>query len=188
MRGPDRRSAPGGADGPSVPAARHAVEARTPDDPPASPASDTATVVLRPLTAADLPRVLQIEAESFAVPWRRDTFDGLMARGDSDLIAAECGGVLCGYAAIWTILDQSELGDVAVAPEHRGRGVGRRLVQAAMEHARARGAGEIFLEGRESNKGAIRLYEEMGFEVIDRRRRYYTRPVEDALVMRAPLV
>lgn len=159
-----------------------------PGDPATPPSGEAAPIVLRALTAADLPRVLEIEAESFAVPWRRDTFDGLMARDDSDLVAAVCDGELCGYAAIWTILDQSELGDVAVAPGHRGRGVGRRLVQAAMEHARARGAREIFLEVRESNKGAIRLYEEMGFEVIDRRRRYYTRPVEDALVMRAPLV
>lgn len=144
-------------------------------------------VSFRPLTRADLPRVLEIETASFAVPWSRSTFEGLLARRDSDLIAAVRRGHLAGYAVVWTIMDQSELGNVAVAPRERGRGIGRRLVEVALERARARGAAECFLEVRESNRGAIRLYESFGFEVLDRRRRYYTRPVEDAFVMRARL-
>lgn len=144
-------------------------------------------VSFRPLTRADLPRVLEIEAASFAVPWSRSTFEGLLARRDSDLIAAVRSGELAGYAVVWTIMDQSELGNVAVAPHERGRGIGRRLVEVALARAGVRGAAECFLEVRESNRGAIRLYESMGFEVLDRRRRYYTRPVEDAFVMRARL-
>lgn len=146
-----------------------------------------AGVSVRDLTRRDLPAVLEIERASFSVPWRPSTFEGLLARGDTDLLAAELEGRLCGYAVCWTILDQSELGNVAVRADERGRGVGRRLVEAALERARGRGAEECYLEVRESNQTARQLYQKLGFEVVGTRRRYYTRPVEDALVMRVVL-
>jgi ribosomal-protein-alanine N-acetyltransferase len=145
-------------------------------------------VLIRRMTASDLPRVLEIESASFAVPWRRSTFGGLLARHDADLLAAEAGGELVGYAVVWTILDESELGNVAVAQDQRGRGTGRLLVKTALAHARARGSRECFLEVRASNQAARKLYEAMGFEVVGRRRAYYTRPVEDAYVMRVELL
>jgi ribosomal-protein-alanine N-acetyltransferase len=77
---------------------------------------------------------------------------------------------------------------VAVALEERGRGTGRRLIEAALERVRQRGARECFLEVRESNVIARSLYERCGFQAIGRRRSYYTRPVEDALVMRRDLL
>lgn len=139
---------------------------------------------IRPLAPADLPRVLEIEGAAFSTPWSNSTFRGLLHRGDTDLVAAEREGKLVGYAAAWTVVDQSELGNVAVAEEARGGGVGRALVVGILERIRARGARECFLEVRESNEVAQGLYRRMGFEVVGRRRGYYTRPVEDALVMR----
>lgn len=147
-----------------------------------------AGVRIRPLVAGDLPRVIEIENSSFSTPWRRPTFESLLARRDSDLIAADGPGGLAGYAVVWTIVDQSELGNVAVAREHRGRGIGRLLVRTALDRAAARDAEDCFLEVRASNLAARALYESCGFEVIGRRRRYYTKPVEDALVMRAHLL
>lgn len=139
---------------------------------------------LRDLRADDLPRILEIEQASFSTPWRRSTFEGLLRRGDADLIGATAEGRLVGYAITWTIMDQAELGNVAVMGEVRGRGLGRTLVLAALERVRSRGARECFLEVRESNHTARRLYESLGFVAIGRRRRYYSSPVEDALVMR----
>lgn len=147
-----------------------------------------ADVRIRPLQQTDLPRVLEIENASFTTPWRRSTFEGLLRRGDSDLVAAEIAGELIGYAIVWTILDQSELGNVAVRTDHRGRGTGGLLVRTALDRARRRGAHDCFLEVRASNRRAQALYASCGFEVIGRRRRYYTNPVEDALVMRAHLL
>lgn len=147
-----------------------------------------AGVRIRPLDAADLAHVLEIENASFTTPWRRPTFEGLLKRRDSDLIAAESREELVGYAIVWTIMDQSELGNVAVRADHRGRGTGALLVRTALERARSRGAHDCFLEVRASNRGAQELYRSCGFEVIGRRRRYYTSPVEDALVMRAHLL
>ena len=81
----------------------------------------------------------------------------------------------------------NQLKNVAVAGEARQRGLGKVLVEAALARVRQRGARECFLEVRESNLVARRLYEGLGFASIGRRRRYYSRPVEDALVMRVAL-
>ena len=139
---------------------------------------------IRPMVAADLPRVMEIENACFSTPWKEPTFQGLMRRTDTDLFAAELDGRLVGYAACWTVIDQSELGNVAVATEARGRGVGGALVEAVIDRVTARGAAECFLEVRESNRGAQQLYRQRGFVVVGRRRSYYAHPIEDALVMR----
>ena len=103
-------------------------------------------LVVRPLRASDLAQVMAIEQASFSTPWRDTTFAGLLERGDADLFGAEQAGRLVGYAVCWIILDQSELGNVAVAPDARGLGVGRRLVEAVLARVRERGAKECFLE------------------------------------------
>ena len=150
--------------------------------PPALPAWE-----IRDLTRDDLAAVMEIESVSFSTPWRRTTFAGLLAREDTDLLAATDGERLVGYAICWTIIDQAEIGNVAVEPRSRGHGIGRLLVEAALARVRRRGARECFLEVRESNLGAQALYRQCGFDVVGRRRRYYTHPVEDALVMRVEL-
>lgn len=144
-------------------------------------------VQLRLLRLDDLPRIMEIERQSFSVPWQRNTFESLLRRNDTDLLGAEREGVLIGYAICWTTLDEAELGNVAVAPEARGAGVGDLLVSSMLERVRARGARVCFLEVRESNLAAQRLYGRRGFETIGRRRGYYSRPMEDALVMRLQL-
>ena len=145
------------------------------------------TLRVRDITRADLPAVLAIERASFSMPWRESTFENLLHRADTDSIAAVEEERLIGYAICWTIVDQAELGNVAVAPGGRGRGVGHTLVDAALRRARKRGAGECFLEVRESNQAAQALYAKCGFEPVGKRRRYYSNPTEDALVMRARL-
>jgi ribosomal-protein-alanine N-acetyltransferase len=127
---------------------------------------------------------MEIEIASFSTPWREKTFRGLMRRADTDLFVAEEDGHVVGYAACWTVVDQSELGNVAVAHEARGRGFGGALVDEVVRRVRERGAQELFLEVRESNRGAQSVYRERGFAVISRRRAYYSSPTEDALVMR----
>lgn len=139
---------------------------------------------IRSLKQDDLPRILQIEQASFSVPWRQSTFEGLLRRSDTDLLGAERGGELIGYAVSWTVVDQAELGNIAVAPEARGDGAGAVLLNAMMQRLAARGARECFLEVRVSNQTAQRLYTRHGFEVIGERPRYYTQPLEDAFVMR----
>ena len=139
---------------------------------------------IRAMTTADLPRVLEIENACFSTPWKDATFRGLMRRTDTDLYVAELEDRIVGYSACWTVIDQSELGNVAVAPEARGRGVGGTLVDVVVERVKERGAHELFLEVRESNLVAQSIYRDRGFSVVGRRRSYYAQPTEDALVMR----
>jgi ribosomal-protein-alanine N-acetyltransferase len=76
-----------------------------------------------------------------------------------------------------------ELENIAVLPEYRRRGLARRLLSALLKQARLQGAERIFLEVRESNLAAIRLYEAAGFQQLGRRREYYLNPTEDALTL-----
>jgi ribosomal-protein-alanine N-acetyltransferase len=140
---------------------------------------------IRLLREPDLQRVMEIEQECFSTPWKEATFRGLMKRSDTDLLVAEAAdGWIAGYAACWTVIDQSELGNVAVAAAARGMGVGGALVDAVVERIKDRGAMECYLEVRESNEAAQSLYRQRGFVVVGRRPRYYSLPTEDALVMR----
>jgi ribosomal-protein-alanine N-acetyltransferase len=139
---------------------------------------------IRRLRPEDLPRVLEIESASFSTPWKDATFRSLLLRADCDVFAAERDGALLGYAACWTVLDQAELGNVAVAAEARGQGIGTALVEQVLRTVRARGATECFLEVRVSNQGAQGVYRRLGFAAVGRRRDYYAAPKEDALVMR----
>ncbi|HET9982889.1 MAG TPA: ribosomal protein S18-alanine N-acetyltransferase [Longimicrobiales bacterium] len=136
---------------------------------------------------ADLPRVMEIEYACYSMPWNESTFRGLLRRSDADLFVIETAGVVAGYAVFWSVLDQGELGNVAVSPEWRRRGLARRLLDAVFARARERRIREVFLEVRVSNLGAQDLYRRYGFREVGRRRNYYMEPVEDALVMRKDL-
>jgi len=135
----------------------------------------------------DVPAVHRIERLSYSVPWSELTFRGLLQRGDSELVVAEVAGQLAGYAVFWQVLDQGELGNVAVDPAWRRLGLARRLIDRVMARAAARGVRELFLEVRPSNRGARLLYESFGFVQVGQRRNYYQEPVEDAVVMRVLL-
>jgi ribosomal-protein-alanine N-acetyltransferase len=140
---------------------------------------------VRGLREDDVPRVVEIERECFSTPWREDTFHGLLRREDADVLVAETAdGRVMGYAVCWTVIDQSELGNLAVSPAARGAGIGGALVDAVVDHIRDRGAAECYLEVRASNEAAQTLYRHRGFVPVGRRPRYYSLPPEDALVMR----
>lgn len=144
-------------------------------------------VTLRTMVSADLPAVVAIENASYSMPWGESTFRALLRRGDADLIVAEMGITIVGYAVWWHTLDQGELGNVAVEAEHRRHGIGARLVQESVLRATKRQVRELFLEVRQSNRGARELYTRIGFQPVGVRRGYYIRPTEDAIVMRLAL-
>lgn len=150
-------------------------------------AENAGDVRIRPARGEDLPVIHRIEKASYSVPWSRTTFRNLLDRMDTDSIVAEIGHEVVGYAISWFVLDQGELGNIAVAEKHRREGIGRLLIDAALERARARGVREIYLEVRRGNSGAQRLYRETGFRQVGVRRNYYVQPQEDALVMRHDL-
>lgn len=146
--------------------------------------STVAGFTIRKMRSTDIPRVMEIELATFTMPWSEATFRGLLRRTDSDLFVADRSGSVIGYAVFWSVTDQGELGNVAVSPLHRGKGIGTRLVEAVLDRAAEKGVREIFLEVRRSNYGAQDLYKSFGFVEVGRRRNYYLEPLEDALVMK----
>ncbi|HEX6135363.1 MAG TPA: ribosomal protein S18-alanine N-acetyltransferase [Longimicrobiales bacterium] len=143
-----------------------------------------ADVQLRDMTSTDVPGVVAIERASYTMPWSEATFHGLLRRRDAEMVTADAEGVVVGYAAFWCVVDQGELGNVAVTAAWRGAGIGGRLVEEVLRRAARRGVREVFLEVRPSNTVARRLYEQLGFRPVGRRRDYYQRPLEDAIVLR----
>ena len=135
----------------------------------------------------DLRQVLHIERRSFTVPWSESTFRGLLRRQSAALLVAERGREVVGYAVLWFAADECELGDLAVLPEERRLGLGRWILDGALAEAARRGAARVYLEVRESNTAARRMYERAGFDVAGVRVDYYTEPVEDAILMARPL-
>ena len=136
------------------------------------------------MRAGDVRSVVRIETEAFTSPWREDTFSNLIGQvGVESLVMTHSDGGVIGYAVLWCVLDQGELANIALAPDHRGKGLGGLLLERAMEVAQSRGVRELYLEVRASNTRAIALYDRFGFEQVGRRRAYYDDPKEDALVM-----
>ncbi|MEK6255149.1 MAG: ribosomal protein S18-alanine N-acetyltransferase [Gemmatimonadales bacterium] len=146
-----------------------------------------ARLTVRAMRLADLDEVMVIERRSFSAPWEESTFRGLMRRPSAALLVAETDDELTGYSVMWFAADEGELGDIAVVPERRGEGIGRRLLRESLSVAASRGTRSLYLEVRESNDVARRLYEKVGFNVVGVRKQYYTEPVEDAIVMRLDL-
>jgi [ribosomal protein S18]-alanine N-acetyltransferase len=102
------------------------------------------------------------------------------------LVAEGDGGVL-GYIVGRAVRDQSEILNLGVTLNARRRGIGASLVRQLLASFAVAGVREVFLEVRESNLAAQGLYRAFGFHDVGRRRRYYRRPVEDAVIFRAAI-
>ncbi len=152
-------------------------------------AASRTDVRIEPMTVSDLPEVLCIEAVSFGLPWTREMFERELARGSlSELLVARSleGGApppLVGYLCAWVVTDELHINNLAVDPRWRRRGVATWLLREALERGRARQARRAFLEVRVSNLGAQALYAKLGFTRTGIRKRYYSHPVEDAVLM-----
>lgn len=146
----------------------------------------TSGLRIRPVAEGDLEEIGRIEKTSFADAWSVSDFRSVMNISQAIFLVAadETSGRLAGYVVMLAVLDESEVLNIAVDPPRRGASVGARLLDAALAEAESRGSRATFLEVRESNAAARRLYESRGFVEISRRPRYYRSPVEDALVLR----
>jgi [ribosomal protein S18]-alanine N-acetyltransferase len=140
------------------------------------------------VTERDLPAVAAIERQAFSDPWSEKSFREALAHPSIYFVAARGdGGEVLGYVVAWFVADEGQIANLAVSPAGWGAGIGRSLLDASLREAVLRKATEVYLEVRESNERARRLYRSRGFEEVGRRRGYYRRPVEDAIVLRRTL-
>jgi [ribosomal protein S18]-alanine N-acetyltransferase len=126
-----------------------------------------------PARAGDDENLAGIHARSFAMPWGEADFARFAADPLVDIYIACDGRRVAGFIILRTVADEAEILSVAVAPAWRRRGAGKRLVEKACAAAETRGARAVFLEVAKTNKGAIQLYERLGFACVGRRERYY---------------
>lgn len=147
---------------------------------------------MRAMTREDVDAALAIEQAVQPYPWSRGNFADALDSGYLGLVSeasAEAGGGLQGFVVLMPGVGEAELLNIAVAASQQRRGLGRRLLEAALAVSRERGWGRVFLEVRAGNLPAIALYRSAGFAEIGVRRGYYrnAQGSEDALVMACEL-
>jgi ribosomal-protein-alanine N-acetyltransferase len=145
-------------------------------------------ITVRAAAEADLAAIHAIERLSFGDPWSLEGFRDLLEHPRAKMeVAIGADAEVLGYAVAWYVADESEIANIAVAPAARRNGVGALLLDRILRAAAAFGAKTVFLEVRESNEGARKLYEARDFAIAGRRVKYYRTPDEDALIMRRDL-
>jgi len=142
--------------------------------------------VIRPMIESDLAAVLVIEQASFSTPWKRDHFLHEIAAPHSYPYVAECGAVVAGYVCLTALFEEAQILDIAIAPDKRGRGLARKLMEYAIGLAIDKGAELLALEVRSTNTAAISLYERLGFVRTGCRLKYYEGK-DDAVLMEKTL-
>ena len=125
-------------------------------------------MILREMLVDDLDQVMKIENELFSPPWTKEGFFTYLTRKDAMFLVVE---------------EKGEITNVAVRPDRQKEGIGHFLMDSLIRLAEQQGVTTIHLEVRTGNGTAIRLYERMGFTKDGIRKKYYTDPVEDALLM-----
>ena len=149
--------------------------------------SPVTTIELRRLALDDLLAIEEIERRSYPTPWSRSMFAGELAKPSSICLGAFEAegedGALVGYLIVSRYVDAWHVMNVAVDPDHRGRGVATMLLERLFELTADDARRGYTLEVRVSNEQAISLYERLGFRSRGLRRGYYTDNREDALIM-----
>lgn len=137
-------------------------------------------IAIRSFEPTDLPRVLEMETANQPQPWTEGIFnDELSAENRTYLVADDDKPV--GFGGVMIVGDEAHVTNLLVDPEHRGQGLGRRLMIGLIEAAVAEGARHMTLEVRSQNVAARALYSSLGFAPVGVRRNYYTD--DDALIL-----
>lgn len=137
----------------------------------------------RKMTEQDCEAVADLYQQCFSHPWTlagiREMFT---SEGYISHVAVD-GEEIIGYVGMKTVLDEADITNVAVSPDHRKKGIAHELLKILLNQAEEMGIVSIFLEVRASNIAAITLYDHAKFTECGRRKKYYQEPEEDALVM-----
>jgi [ribosomal protein S18]-alanine N-acetyltransferase len=143
---------------------------------------------IRRMVSTDLDAVVEIEREVFLFPWTRGNFSDSIESGYHCLILEQAGEVF-GYGVMTIGAEEAHLLTLSVAAGSQRKGWGERLLREFIHIAKERLARTMFLDVRESNRSAARLYERLGFRQIAKRRGYYPAMGgrEDSLVMELEL-
>lgn len=142
------------------------------------------TMTFRMMETEDIEQVLNVEKQSFTLPWTREAFFNELNHNEYAVyLVIEDDGKIAGYCGAWIVIDESHITNIAILPEYRGQKLGEALLRKMIEISVSMGVVRMTLEVRVSNAVAISLYEKLGFQKGGIRKRYYTDNQEDAYVM-----
>lgn len=139
------------------------------------------------MDACHVAQVAALEAVCFRDPWSERSVASELTNPLSCWLVAVDGETVLGYIGSQTVLDESDVMNVAIHPDHRRKGIAQALVTALADALRERGSCKLTLEVRSSNASAISLYEKLEFRQIGLRKNYYRNPREDALILQKEL-
>lgn len=136
------------------------------------------------MTFEDCAQVYLLLEKCFTVPWSYQDIKDMFVRPGYYNLVARKEKKLVGYIGILAVLDEADITNVAVDPGFRRMHIGTALLNGLLALAREEKIEHIFLEVRQSNQAAIRLYENAGFSAVDIRKNYYEQPQEDAVILK----
>ncbi|MBE8954400.1 MAG: ribosomal protein S18-alanine N-acetyltransferase [Quinella sp. 2Q5] len=144
---------------------------------------ETARLVFRPMTTDDADKLAALDAQCFkqADAWNSGDFFSAAMDANFAFVVGERGGEIVACAGAEISADQAEVETVAVAPEFRGRGVGKKLLAELLDVLTGRGVTFVVLEVRPSNAAAVKLYDSFDFQIVERAENFYGD--EDAWIM-----
>ena len=141
-------------------------------------------MILETMNAAHVGQIAELEKICFSDPWSERSIASELENKLAFWLVAKEGETVAGYIGSQTVMDETDMMNVAVHPDFRRQGVAEALVNGLVEQLQAMGSHCLTLEVRASNVPAISLYEKLGFTEIGRRKNYYRNPREDALILR----
>lgn len=147
---------------------------------------------IRQFAREDLTTILAIQKSTpLAAQWSENDYLTLAGHPRGLMLVAEMETMqppnVLGFAAFYRMLDEAELCNLAVHPEHQRRGIGRALLAEAQKRLTEAGVKHLYLEVRASNIPALKLYYSLGYSLLNLRKDYYRHPTEDACVLRCQL-
>ena len=140
-------------------------------------------MIITDVNSSHLDEIHDIECACFSLPWTCEQLEKQMSADNCIFLAAlEDDGTVMGYIGMMYVLDEGYISNVAVSPEFRRQGAADALILALIKRTE-KTLVFVTLEVRESNHPAIQLYAKHGFEVVGKRKNYYDKPKENALLM-----
>jgi len=150
---------------------------------------DTQGLSFRRMKLEDVPRVHEIDVLSFTLPWPEKSYLFELAENPAtlawvaEIISQDNTPNVIGMAVVWIVVDEAHIATIAIHPDYRGIGIGKKLLTETLRQAIQRGVVQATLEVRESNMLAQQLYIKFGFKIVGRRFHYYKDNNEDAVLM-----
>ena len=129
-------------------------------------------------------QVAELEKQCFSDPWSVNSVASELNNPLAFWLVAVEGDCVAGYVGSQTVLEETDMMNIAVHPDFRRKGIAESLINALVAELRALGSRSLTLEVRASNEPARKLYEKIEFRQVGRRPNYYRNPREDACILR----